>query len=324
MHRPLVRPATPSHMFPSETTPPLSPEREEEGGEDPVELLQGRKWRWIRELEPTGSRADVRTAMLEALSHLDQTYLKQVERLQSKLGYTFSDEGRLLLVQALTHSSYRHENRLLECNERLEFLGDAVIQLNVSEQIFKQYPQMQEGFMTKMRSGLVDQKALASVARELALGGYILLGSGEENTGGRNKCRILACCVEAIVAAIYLDGGIIASREFFYKFIHPRFGSVSFNENYKSNLQEIVLKNSGDLPKYIDMSEEGPDHQKMFTCQVEVYGMLLGTGTAASKKGAQQKAAKEAIRKLHTDHNYLLESAGKGQKRVREDEPLPL
>lgn len=220
--------------------------------------------------------------------------------LQRSMGYAFSETGMSLLVQAVTHASV---GSLVPGynNERLEFLGDAVISLLVAENIYETYPDMQEGEMTKLRSAVVSQKGLANVARELDLGRYLLLGPSETTSNGSNKDRVLCCSFEALVAAIYLDGGLESARTFCKRFLFPKIHTASVEDNYKSLLQEFLLKHGNELPTYVDLPPEGPAHDRIHTSLVKVKGEVLGRGTSRRRRLAQQEAARQALDSMDFD-----------------------
>jgi ribonuclease III len=207
-----------------------------------------------------------------------------------------------LLRCALTHSSYRHENsEIKEDNERLEFLGDALLGFLVGALLYERYPQMDEGELTKLRSALVDEQHLAKLAKNLNIGSKMLLGNGEKLNGGFNKPKLLSSTFEAIIGAYYLDAGIIATRDF----IEPIFVEIAnkiielqSNKNYKSLLQKYSLEKFVELPKYEIAEESGADHNKEFTAKVWVNGKLHGTGKGRSKKDAEKSAAENALKKL--------------------------
>ena len=214
-----------------------------------------------------------------------------------QLGYEFRDGG--LLQEALTHSSYANEHRKLglRCNERLEFLGDAVLNMIVAQSIFKQFPDMPEGQMTKLRAELVCEKNLVTVAEKLDLGSMLRLGHGEEQGGGRKRPSILADSVEAVLAAVFLDGGLESTEEMVDEYILKPFrqtGFVGYSDS-KTLLQERVQKTSGQTLCYSLIGESGPDHIKVFTVEVLLNGKQIGKGEGSSKKEAEQSAAKNAL-----------------------------
>lgn len=217
---------------------------------------------------------------------------------QARLGYTFKDPA--ILVQALTHKSYANENRAEggEHNERLEFLGDTVLDFAISDFIMRLCPDSPEGELSRLRSMIVSEANLSGVARDLQLGRYLLLGRGEEQTGGRGKSSLLANSLEAVIAAMYLDGGMDTA----YGFIIREFGDgvrgmIDSGQSFdsKTDLQEYCQGSFGTLPTYSIVSESGPDHQKVFEVEIVAGGRLLGTGSGRSKKEAEQNAARVAL-----------------------------
>ena len=219
--------------------------------------------------------------------------------LQSALGYRFSDPG--LLYLALTHRSHPFETGEGESNERLEFLGDAVLGLVVAEELFRRFD-LSEGEMAKTRAEVVDTESLARVAASLELGRYLLLGPGEDSSQGRGKTSILADAMEAVLAAIYLDGGMEPVRAL----ILSRWGDLITDRasapgvlDYKTRLQE-VLAVGGRIPEYT-VEGSGPDHERVFVAEIRCDGELLGSGRGTSKKRAEQEAAQEALRSLNAD-----------------------
>ena len=222
-----------------------------------------------------------------------------MDTIEEKLDYNFKSQS--LLINALTHSSYANENRGRSCesNERLEFLGDSVLGLVVADALYRRFPEMPEGRMTRMRAQLVCEESLHRVASELGLGEYMRLGRGEEHTGGRNRTSILADAVEAIIAAMYLDGGMEVARRFITKHILSTLDGtyISFGDS-KTELQELVQRKSGSQLSYELLSESGPDHDKTFTSQVLLNGNAIGSGSGRTKKEAEQAAARAALREL--------------------------
>lgn len=219
--------------------------------------------------------------------------------LQTRIGHRFSNQE--LLERSLTHKSYANENRVPDHNERFEFLGDAVLSLVMSEYLMKNCPASSEGDLSRLRAAVVSEPALAAVAREIGLGGYLLLGKGEEQTGGRDKDSLLADCLEALIASVYLDAGLPASEtlviRLFEKTVQKSCSSRS-SLDYKTELQELSQERMKQLPEYRIVSESGPDHQKQFSVDLTIKGELYGRGTGKSKKEAEQRAAKEALEKL--------------------------
>ncbi len=210
---------------------------------------------------------------------------------EQNIQYTFKDKS--LLNLALTHSSYANESKShIAYNERLEFLGDAVLQLVTSEKLYKENPNMPEGKMSKTRAALVCEDALANYSKQIALGSFMFLGKGEENTGGRERPSILADAFEALIGAIFLDGGIAPAKKFILRFLNDKNLHL---QDYKTLLQEIIQQNPGERLSYIVVKEEGPDHDKSFTVEVHLNSNPIGSGEGKSKKAAEQQAAKEAL-----------------------------
>jgi len=220
---------------------------------------------------------------------------------QQVVGYAFRELA--LLDEALTHKSHvnelKHKHR--KHNERLEFLGDAVLTLVVSERLAQMFPQSAEGELSKLKARLVSEASLAAAARRLDLGPLLRLGRGEELTQGREKPSLLANTLEAIVAAVYLDGGLEPAREFIHRAFDEEFhalqggGGQGLVQDYKTRLQEWCQKTYETLPQYAIVRESGPDHQKTFEVHVAVRGDVLGVGVGRSKKEAEQIAAKQAL-----------------------------
>ena len=223
---------------------------------------------------------------------------KKLKALEARIGYEF--KNRNLLILALTHSSYANEKKLgkVGCNERLEFLGDAVLELISSDFLYKKYTQIPEGELTKKRASLVCEPSLAYCAREFGLPQYLLLGKGEDMTGGRNRDSIVSDATEALLGAIYLDGGFASAKEFVLKFILNDIEHKQLFYDSKTILQEIVQEKGTHLVEYRLMKEEGPDHNKSFTVAVLVSGQVMGTGVGHTKKAAEQEAAYQAIREM--------------------------
>lgn len=214
------------------------------------------------------------------------------------LGLSFNNEA--LLRQALTHLSYVYENNLpaIDSNEKLEFLGDTILGFIITNIIFSRFPELSEGQLSKFRSRLVNTGILADIAREINLGAHLLLGKGEEVSGGRNKTSILADSFEAVIGAYYLDRGLDHAREFLFAIFDKRIDEESTREasaDYKTRLQELTAKKFGLGPAYEILKETGPDHHKIFHAQVSVGKHVYGAGKGTSKKEAEQGAAKEAL-----------------------------
>lgn len=223
---------------------------------------------------------------------------KNLCEFEKKIGYAFHNQH--LLKQALTHSSYANEKKLGKqgCNERLEFLGDAVLELISSEFLYEEYPNLPEGELTKKRASLVCEPSLAYCARKFGLPQYLFLGRGEEMTGGRKRDSIVSDATEALLGAIYLDGGFANAKEFVLKFILNDIDEKRLFYDSKTILQEIVQENGKQPVEYVLIREEGPDHDKSFTVEVIVEGKTKGCGTGHTKKAAEQAAAYEAIQKM--------------------------
>ena len=219
---------------------------------------------------------------------------EKIIEFEKKIGYTF--ENPYLLVTALTHSSYSNEKRLkkYKCNERLEFLGDAVLELISSEYIFKENPQKPEGDLTRIRASYVCEPTLAACAREISLGDYLLLGKGEDRTGGRERDSILSDAMEATIGAVYLDGGFARAKEYVEAFVLRDIENKKLIYDSKTILQEIVQGRHLALA-YQLVKETGPDHCKSFEVAVMINGKKIAVGTGRTKKKAEQSAAYEAI-----------------------------
>ena len=215
--------------------------------------------------------------------------------LERAIGYEFRDKR--LLEQAMTHSSYANEHRLdkLACNERLEFLGDAVLELVSSEFLFKIFPEKPEGDLTKTRASMVCEPTLAYCAREISLGDYLLLGKGEDSTGGRNRDSIISDAMEALIGAIYLDGGFANAKEFITGFILNDMEHKQLFYDSKTILQELIQSMGRDSLAYELVREEGPDHNKSFEVRAVLESKEIGRGTGRTKKAAEQMAAYKGI-----------------------------
>lgn len=223
---------------------------------------------------------------------------RKLETFERTIGYRFKD--RKLLTQALTHSSYANEKKLgkLGCNERLEFLGDAVLELISSDFLYKKYPGIPEGELTKKRASMVCEPSLAFCAREFGLPSYLYLGKGEDMTGGRNRDSIVSDATEALLGAIYLDGGYESANAFVQRFILNDIEHKQLFYDSKTILQEMVQEFSANPVEYILIKEEGPDHNKNFQVEVRVDGEKKGCGSGHTKKAAEQAAAYQAIRQM--------------------------
>lgn len=213
---------------------------------------------------------------------------------EERIGYQFDNLD--LLATALTHSSYSNEKKLskYECNERLEFLGDAVLELISSECIFRSNPSLPEGDLTRIRASYVCEPTLALCARELGLGEYLFLGKGEAMTGGRDRDSVLSDAMEATIGAVYLDGGFARAREYVEEFVLKDIEKKKLFYDSKTYLQEIVQGRHQRL-KYVLLGESGPDHDKSFQVEVQVDGKGIAVGTGRTKKKAEQAAAYQAI-----------------------------
>ncbi len=224
--------------------------------------------------------------------------MNNLNELEIKLGYTFKNKG--LLRDALTHRSFLNECPSNErvCNERLEFLGDAVLEIAVSEYMYRNYPELGEGKMSQIRSVVVCENGLYSLAKDIGLGKFLYMAHGESSSGGRDKPSILSDAVEAILAAIYLDSDFVTAKNFVTKHIEKYIVSAVNNkksdDDYKSRLQEYALSKSHKI-NYVLIDESGPDHEKMFTVKAVYNDDLSATGTGTSKKKAQQQAAKAML-----------------------------
>lgn len=221
--------------------------------------------------------------------------MQNIAELEQIIGYTFKDKG--IIKQALSHSSYANERKIPGgSNERLEFLGDSVLSIVVSEHLYTNL-NVAEGELTKLRASLVCEKSLHIFAQQINLGKYLLLGKGEENTGGRERPSILADAFEAVIAAIYLDGGFEPAKKHILRFMPQdiRHHAKPVFSDFKTILQEVVQKNPEEKVEYILAGEEGPDHDKRFVVEVCLNSNVIGKGKGKSKKEAEQLAAKEAL-----------------------------
>lgn len=222
--------------------------------------------------------------------------------LEKKIGHTFKNKE--LLATALTHSSYSNELKVkkmkCECNERLEFLGDSVLSIIVSEYLFMNFPDWPEGNLTRMRADVVCEKALSKFAAEIGLGNYLLLGHGEEKSNGRERKSILADAFEALLAAMYIDGGT-DGKQTVSRFLLPHIirEVASYqdkkSEDYKTALQQIIQQADGERLEYVTVAERGPDHMKVFDVEARLNSNVIGHGSGKTKREAEQNAAKEAL-----------------------------
>jgi ribonuclease-3 len=222
---------------------------------------------------------------------------ESLARLESELGYRFHEPS--LLKKALIHSSHAHEQNIHEDNEQMEFLGDAVLGLLVSDLLFRAHPDLTEGELSKLKGFFVSSANLVKYAEQLELGRYLFLGKGEEKTGGRTKQALLVDAFEAIIGAIYLDGGLDSARQLVTKFMEPQLGEVSLKgertADFKTALQELLQGRSMGSVRYLSVGETGPDHEKLFTVDVEFDGKIIARGIGLTKKAAEQAAAKQAL-----------------------------
>ena len=232
---------------------------------------------------------------------------KELHEIEKKLGTSFLNKG--ILNQALTHSSYGHEAKIPD-NERLEFLGDAILKLVVSEYLYHKFPERAEGDLTKIRAAVISDDTLAAVGRRLFLGDYLLLSANEKRTGGARRKSNQANAFEAVIGAVYLDAGIGKSRELILGLLEKEIEKVSregYIRDYKSALQEFTQKRKWDLPRYRVIKEAGPKHRKVFWMEVKVKGSRFGVGRGRNKKEAEQRAAMQALRRLRME--------GKGKRK---------
>lgn len=232
---------------------------------------------------------------------MEETFARQLAELQSAVGYRFV--GPDLLVEALTHRSFLNENPG-DCgadNQRLEFFGDAILDFSVSSLLFRRFPQSREGDLTRLRARLVDEENLARMAGNIGLGACLRLGRGEERDGGRSKPSILADAYEALLAAVYLDGGMPAIEALVAAQFAPLMegGALTgLRDDYKTLFQELSQERFGIVPAYRMVGESGPPHQRLFTAEATIGGETVGTGEGRSKKVAEQAAARDALERL--------------------------
>lgn len=219
---------------------------------------------------------------------------KDIQTLEQKIEYTFTNKA--LLMEALTHSSYSNEGKAENNNERMEFLGDAVLGIVSAQYLFERFPDLPEGKLSKMRSSLVCTSSLSNFARELELGSYLLLGKGEQNSGGADRDSILENAFEALIAAIYLDGGMKPAKKHILRFLarDVEEHQVIFRD-FKTTLQEVIQQNKDETLNYVITGESGPDHNKVFEAEVHLNSNVVGKGCGKTKKGAEQEAAKKAL-----------------------------
>ncbi|MDR0890193.1 MAG: ribonuclease III [Oscillospiraceae bacterium] len=222
-----------------------------------------------------------------------------MSKLQEALGYTYKDEA--LLNMALSHTSYANEvhKDALHSYERLEFLGDSILGFVAADYLYHTFPKKLEGELTRIRAELVCENNLAAVAQTLSLGEYILLGNGEQHSGGKNRSSILCDVMESLIAAAYLDGGLEAASGIVHRLILPQLSQNEKTHDYKTELQELVQRKKEQELSYSLVDESGPDHCKEFQVQVLLNGEVVGQGSGTSKKRAEQEAAQQAIEKLY-------------------------
>jgi len=242
------------------------------------------------------------------MHNLPVNRIEQLEEFLDGLHIWCDDLG--LLDKALTHSSYTFENKLppTENNERLEFLGDAVLKLVASEYLFQRFPDYQEGEMTKIRAILISDNVLSKIAENIDLGLYLKLGYHEAKAGGRKRSSTLACAFEALLGALYLDGKMVDIQDLLLKLLADEVTNIdrdATKENYKAVLQEYTQAKDGQLPIYKVVKESGPPHDKTFEIAVEINDQTFGIGTGKSKKEAQQNAAREALLKLEEEEDEV-------------------
>lgn len=229
--------------------------------------------------------------------NINKRVLNSINKFEETIKYTFENKG--FILEALTHSSYSNENKNYKYNERLEFLGDSVLSIVISDYLFKEEKKLPEGELTKLRANIVCEESLSEVSTNIKLGEYLLLGKGEEATGGRERISILADALEAVIAAIYLDGGIEEARRFILKYMEEIIqNSVNGKifRDYKTYLQEVLQSKGEQNIWYKLIEEKGPDHNKRFVMEVGINDEVLGVGEGKSKKDAEQIAAKAALK----------------------------
>lgn len=231
--------------------------------------------------------------------------MSKLTELEEKIGYRFREQG--LLRQALTHSSFANEKHMkkLSDNERLEFLGDAVLEVVSSEFLYKKYRDLPEGDLTKLRASIVCEPTLALCTREIELGKYLYLGKGEDQTGGRGRKSVLSDALEAVIGAIYLDGGFVPASDFIHRFILTDIEHKKLFYDSKTILQEVVQGNMEESLHYELIGEEGPDHDKHFLVEAVIGDQTIGRGSGHTKKAAEQEAAYQALLRLKERGLYV-------------------
>nr|WP_276540987.1 ribonuclease III [Salipaludibacillus agaradhaerens] len=250
------------------------------------------------------SRKITRRGMKRQPKKMQMTPAKKTKYRQFLTSIHVEFKNEDLFIQAFTHSSYVNEHRIRphDDNERLEFLGDAVLELAISQYLFKLFDHMSEGEMTKLRAAIVCEPSLAKIADELAFGDYVLLGKGEEMTGGRKRPALLADVFEAFIGALYLDSGLEAVYSFLKEYVYPKIhnGAFSHMMDFKSQLQELIQRENQGQVHYKIIEEKGPAHAREFVSEVTLDKQQLGKGAGKSKKEAEQMAAQKALEKLNT------------------------
>lgn len=229
--------------------------------------------------------------------NVNKKAIYNISKFEDTINYKFKNKSYIL--EALTHSSYSNENKNYKFNERLEFLGDSVLSIVISDYLFKKENNLPEGELTKLRANIVCEESLSEVAGQIHLGEYLLLGKGEEATGGRDRISILADALEAIIAAIYLDGGLEEASKFIFRFMEEIIENSiegKIFRDYKTYLQEILQSKGEQHIWYKLIEEKGPDHNKRFVMEVGINDKVLGVGEGKSKKDAEQVAAKSALK----------------------------
>lgn len=238
---------------------------------------------------------------IENMENIEEYSFDQ-NKIEEAIGYVFNNKH--ILKQAFTHSSYAYEKKLdsLNSNERIEFLGDAVLQIFISDYLYEKYLKKDEGDLTKLRASIVCEPSLAILARHIGLGEFLILGRGEEKSGGRDRDSTLADTYESVIGSIYIDGGMKAAQTFLTEKLLPNINLLTNNAqvvDYKTRLQEAIQKTSKTPLRYETIGQTGPDHRKIFTVKLSHNGKILGKGTGKSKKDAEQAAAKVALEFLH-------------------------
>lgn len=229
--------------------------------------------------------------------NVNKKAIYNISKFEEIIDYTFEDKSYIL--EALTHSSYSNENKNYKFNERLEFLGDSVLSIVISDYLFKKEKDLPEGELTKLRANIVCEESLSEVGGQIHLGDHLLLGKGEEATGGRDRISIIADALEAVIAAIYLDGGLEQASKFIFKFMEEIIENSiegKIFRDYKTYLQEVLQSKGEQNIWYKLLEEKGPDHNKRFVMEVGINDKVLGVGEGKSKKDAEQVAAKSALK----------------------------